>query len=478
MRSRRSHGWRRRLWLLQGVLLSLIYLCEVHADGQSGCKCIGLPSTIPTVDCAEDYAFNGLCIVPPALDIDGDGDFDPVLYAADYGAMCKEHPDVGSAFCYNLATGEELSVDKRATWCDKPWCYIDPANCDVDGHSTSNYGWMTSDCASTATSAEVDVMYTPHTCLVSYSYETCGASDDYTAPSYIEAKRDYMMVIVAQFMNAPLDSITNILPMFERRVISLSDPLWGDPRRALSDSLYAQTLGLKLGEDGVPYSMVYVGLDDGTFTGYFSPTSHTLRAPSGAPGDLPWVPWTLGTVNQACTTGACARTFEMACTAGTVPGCEPQVVANQGFQDACAVHTIKTSCASVDSDVDAGTRDCTFTGPCSGPSGKTVAEACPTEDSACVHADVRNYYTTSVDAGGHPLNFTRWREYNPLVRPWYIQGKMSWTDAQKKLGYSGVYQFTTTKELGITAMGAIVQEGVFRGPHQPRAGLPLRAHLH
>ena len=53
------------------------------------------------------------------------------------------------------------------------------------------------------------------------------------------------------------------VPMFERRVVSLSDPLWGGPRRALSDSLYSQTLALKLGEDGVPYSMVYVGLDDG-----------------------------------------------------------------------------------------------------------------------------------------------------------------------------------------------------------------------
>ena len=38
---------------------------------------------------------------------------------------------------------------------------------------------------------------------------------------------------------------------------------WGSPRRALSDSLHGQTLALKLGEDGVPYSMVYVGLDDG-----------------------------------------------------------------------------------------------------------------------------------------------------------------------------------------------------------------------
>ena len=87
-----------------------------------------------------------------------------------------------------VATGEELAADARASWCDKPWCYIDPANCDVEGHATSNYGWMTSDCTSTATSAEADVVYTPQTCLVSYSYGTCGASDDYTAPSYIEAK--------------------------------------------------------------------------------------------------------------------------------------------------------------------------------------------------------------------------------------------------------------------------------------------------
>ena len=28
---------------------------------------------------------------------------------------------------------------------------------------------------------------------------------------------------------------------------------------------------------------------------------------------------------------------------------------------------------------------------------------------------------------------------------WYIQGKASWTEAQKTLGYSGVYQFVTNK---------------------------------
>jgi hypothetical protein len=59
-----------------------------------------------------------------------------------------------------------------------------------------------------------------------------------------------------------------------------------------------------------------------------------------------------------------------------------QVVASQGFQDACAAHTTKAACAGVDSDADAGTKDCTFTGPCSGPSGKTVAEACPMEDTS------------------------------------------------------------------------------------------------
>jgi hypothetical protein len=58
-----------------------------------------------------------------------------------------------------------------------------------------------------------------------------------------------------------------------------------------------------------------------------------------------------------------------------------QVVASQGFQDACAAHTTKAACAGVDSDADAGTKDCTFTAPCSGPSGKTVAETCPMEDT-------------------------------------------------------------------------------------------------
>ena len=52
-----------------------------------------------------------------------------------------------------------------------------------------------------------------------------------------------------------------------------------------------------------------------------------------------------------------------------------------------------------------------------GPTGIFWADLTPFSQTACVHADVRNYYTTSVDAGGHPLSFTRWREYNPLVGP-------------------------------------------------------------
>ena len=115
------------------------------------------------------------------------------------------------------------------------------------------------------------------------------------------------------------------------------------------------------------------------FGGFRPGQSYTLRAAgAGKPADLPWAPYTLATVNQACAGGACT-----------------------------------------------------------GVEGKVVMQTCPAEDAACIDANVRAYYDTSIDDAGRPVEFTRWRQYDPRVRPWYVLGKAGWTAGQGKLGYSG-----------------------------------------
>jgi hypothetical protein len=50
-------------------------------------------------------------------------------------------------------------------------------------------------------------------------------------------------------------------------------------------------------------------------------------------------------------------------------------------------------------------------------------------------------HTKKTGEGWHENGFPA----NGLVRPWDIQGRASWAEARKTLGYSGVYQFVTTK---------------------------------
>eukprot|EP01048_Picozoa_sp_COSAG05_P034734 COSAG05_NODE_14683_length_390_cov_0.872852_1_plen_55_part_01 len=50
----------------------------------------------------------------------------------------------------------------------------------------------------------------------------------------------------------------------------------------------------------VEISMLYIGLEDGLFTGYYSTTDYTERAPSGWAEDLSWSPYSLATVNEVC----------------------------------------------------------------------------------------------------------------------------------------------------------------------------------
>jgi hypothetical protein len=275
-------------------------------------------------------------------------------------------------------------------------------------------------------------------CPVTFSYETCGAIDEYTSASYIGKTRDFARLIMLQFMNAPLDVIRTSLPMFEANIISPTN------EHILTRYLYTQTVSLQIGTSEIgPYYMIYAGLEDGLFTGYFSPTSYTLRAPSGKTTDISWAPYTL---EPSCGDG-------MDASGAT---CEVNEIG-----DGCKV---TLGCSFV-----AGINEvCAASDACTGAKGMRVQPSgtCLAHDAVCVDKNVRNFYTIS-EAGDGPVapatTFTRWMQYDPRIREWYTNGKTVWENSKQKLAYSSVYEFGASGELGITATGVLIQNSVFLG---------------
>jgi hypothetical protein len=184
--------------------------------------------------------------------------------------------------------------------------------------------------------------------------------------------------------------------------------------------LYKQVLATGLGDKSVTaLDMIYVGLEDGRFVGYFSPTSYTERAATGRAADLPWAPYTMDTVNGVCAdTAACAAMAALA-QDGTILGeaCTAKAGASQAEAAACARAPIASppgggpAYASEMADADAAT--CAAAGPCAyslyggrGYGGQVVAEVCPAGErtgsctTSCCDGDVRNYYGTSTEING------------------------------------------------------------------------------
>ena len=177
---------------IAALVTSFFHATMVHAQapgGHSNCPCIGLPPTIPAHDCEEDFAAEGKCIRVP--DLAGQP-----LYPADYGATCKKHLEPGASPCYNLAAGLELPAGERASWCDQPFCFVDPRHCMSHDLEPSTYFL-----GNVSYACEVE-----SPCAVMYSYEACGSVDLYTdsdTKSYLRNKKEYGVQVISQFMNAP-----------------------------------------------------------------------------------------------------------------------------------------------------------------------------------------------------------------------------------------------------------------------------------
>lgn len=217
----------------------------------------------------------------------------------------------------------------------------------------------------------------------------------------------------------------------------------------LRRGLYNQVIALGVGDrQRTSIDMVYVGLEDGTFLGYFSPTSYTERAPSGLANDLPWAPYNLATVDAVCAVsdacrGVSGKSVSIACPSG----------AARDTSSACKDSQGVTVAANSEATCEATNGNVWYASPIPvedamrrGSDLFDLRRYVPCTDDGCCDESIRNYYSTSADIGGVPANFTRWRVYDHRARPWYKECRA--TGQQ----WSSMYEFSTSQALGLTAM--------------------------
>eukprot|EP00746_Dinoflagellata_sp_MGD_P147758 gnl/MRDRNA2_/MRDRNA2_80075_c0_seq1.p1 gnl/MRDRNA2_/MRDRNA2_80075_c0~~gnl/MRDRNA2_/MRDRNA2_80075_c0_seq1.p1 ORF type:complete len:1679 (+),score=385.09 gnl/MRDRNA2_/MRDRNA2_80075_c0_seq1:132-5168(+) len=123
--------------------------------GKPGCPCI---ETLPIekFSCDYEWSAEGECVKTLGLKSTW------TEYPGNYGEYCRQHQEPGAEACFDLSQDPpvELPKDRKADWCDQPWCYVDPCRChSVDDMTKSDYF--------------------PGTELV-YSYDTCGGINMYT----------------------------------------------------------------------------------------------------------------------------------------------------------------------------------------------------------------------------------------------------------------------------------------------------------
>jgi hypothetical protein len=249
-----------------------------------------------------------------------------------------------------------------------------------------------------------------------WSYETCGAANGFsaTASSTIGILYDLLATRVLHFMEQPIQMINFALPFFELEYVNLSGEGFQYEVEAF---LFSQILPFN--DYRTHLGMVYIGLESGLFTGYSSKNSYTVRAATGLASDVPWAPYELASFNSACASSD---------TCDDMPG------------KMVSIYCVPTT---------------------AGQTGMVEERSCNV--NGCCDANIRTYYKTSLGARGRPINVTGWRMYDPRERVWYTLAKEQWETFDVALAYTGLYEFATSGSVGITATGALIVDGIFRG---------------
>ena len=239
---------------------------------------------------------------------------------------------------------------------------------------------------------------------------------------------------LSTFMREPGNLLDLTRPAYSMEVVN--ETCRKDGTEALREWLYTQTVAVGNRAGGSAITMIYAGMADGTFVGYYEPDRYTFRAAgeSGAgPSEQIWTPHA---------------------DAADVPNAKS-----------------KTPKCDLDADTD-GTGVCPLgctsgSSACSGDNGTayTLSETCPgstaddctpptTSASGCCDKNIRTYYDTAVEHRGVPQALTKWSTYDPRARPWYTEEVNRTAEA----GWSSVYVFSTSGELGITRTSKIKRD--------------------
>ena len=234
-----------------------------------------------------------------------------------------------------------------------------------------------------------------------------------------------------QLMSQPFQPLEYTTESYDLSFLDLTST------EAVREWCYTEALATGTGTTSA-IDMLYVGTEDGRFLGYFSPTSYTFKGTgSGAASDseLSWSPYALDTVNQHCDVIRCDRdTVSASCGAATYVG----------------------ECYHWQTGSTVGTGDPGYGDQAACESAGNIWFA-PCTTTGCCDSAIRNYYSTSRAARGAPVDFTRWRVYDHRVRPWYRAAIAKWLNDAVKSSWSTVYVFSTSGELGVTAMQTMVQ---------------------
>jgi len=139
--------------------------------GLERCPCMRLTDVAypraRMVECPLGWQLDSPCVsASTGLNPDGvsispsDGPYIPPDYAypQTYGVGCGVHPEPGHDQCYDVSTGQPLPVEEQAAFCGQSWCWVDPANCDMDMAMTAYFAPAS----------------------LAYSFATCNSTNEYT----------------------------------------------------------------------------------------------------------------------------------------------------------------------------------------------------------------------------------------------------------------------------------------------------------
>lgn len=269
---------------------------------------------------------------------------------------------------------------------------------------------------------------------------------------------------LATLMSQPFEFFDLTLPATAAGLLDIQNPArTPEVRRWLYNHIVAS--GTDSTENGgeSAQTMIYVGLEDGRFIGYYGPEgdrAYTFRPGSGlpadpntcpgCPGDI-WTPYgSLDAVNECMASGICANMSAGKVVASSCPPAPREIFGS------C------TSGACLDG---AGRSHPSTTGEATcmalGSTHTWTTGTCCT--ATCCDRDIRAYYSTTKAVVGSPVAFGGWKAYDHRARLWYREAKAAWEDSGTSVSWSSIYEFSTNAAIGITVMGSATRNNTFFG---------------